>query len=78
MYYTFFLGSTGQSPGMMVFGLKVVNRRGDTIGYSLAFLRYVASLFSLLFLGMGIWWIPLDLNKQGWHDKLAQSVVIRV
>ncbi len=77
-YFTFFIGSSGQTPGMTVFGLKVVNKNGEVIGYSLAFLRHVTSLFSFLLFGMGIWWIPLDLNKQAWHDKLTQSVVIRV
>ncbi|MBZ0273336.1 RDD family protein [bacterium] len=77
-YFTFFVGSTGQTPGMMVFGLKVVNKSGGAIGYGLAFLRHVASLFSALCFGMGFISIPLDHNKQGWHDKITQSVVVRV
>jgi uncharacterized RDD family membrane protein YckC len=30
-----------------------------------------------LALGMGFFWIGLDKRKQGWHDKMANTVVIR-
>ncbi len=77
-YFTIFIGGAGQTPAMMLFGLKVVSKRGEVIGYNLAFLRHGLCLLSLLFLGLGFWGIPLNRNKQGWHDKLTQSVVIRV
>jgi uncharacterized RDD family membrane protein YckC len=75
-YFTLFIGGAGQTPGMMFFGLKVVSKRGELIGYNLAFLRHGLCLLSILFLGLGFWGIPLDRNRQGWHDKLTQSVVI--
>lgn len=38
--------------------------------------RYLASGLSALPLGLGFLWIVWDKRKQGWHDKLAGTVVI--
>ena len=32
---------------------------------------------STLPLGLGLIWVGIDPKKQGWHDKLAGTVVIR-
>lgn len=77
-YFTYFHASYGQTPGKRIFGLKVVDLQGGELGYSISFLRFVAGTFSFLFCFMGYFWIGLDLNKQGWHDKLAQTVVVRI
>jgi len=44
--------------------------KGQLIG------RYFAYYLSLLPLGLGFLWIAWDERKQGWHDKLAGTVVI--
>lgn len=77
-YITFFIGSSGQTPGMMVFGLKVVTDAGESVGYARAFVRMVASIFSLCFFGLGHIAVALDPDRQGWHDRLAQCVVVRL
>jgi uncharacterized RDD family membrane protein YckC len=28
-------------------------------------------------LGLGLIWVGIDPRKQGWHDKLANTVVVR-
>jgi uncharacterized RDD family membrane protein YckC len=38
--------------------------------------RYLAYIPSILCFGLGILWVALDKKKQGWHDKLAGTVVI--
>lgn len=40
-------------------------------------IRSLASYLSALPLFLGFIWIGLDTRKQGWHDKLAGTVVIR-
>ncbi|MCP4607418.1 MAG: RDD family protein [Planctomycetes bacterium] len=35
------------------------------------------SLIILWLFGMGIWWIGWDKKKQGWHDKIANTYVIK-
>lgn len=41
-------------------------------------IRYFGFLLSLFPLGLGYLWIAFDLRKQGFHDKLAGTVVVRV
>ena len=76
VYYTYFHGATGQTPGKMVCKLKVVNIKGETIGYPRAFLRWVGYIISSLVFCLGFLWVVWDKNKQGWHDKIARSYVI--
>lgn len=40
-------------------------------------IRYLGYYVSLIPLGLGFLWVAFDKRKQGWHDKLAGTVVIR-
>ena len=77
-YFTYFLGATGRTPGKMLLGLQVVYADGATISFGTAFLRSVGYLVSsLLFtIPIGFIWAAFDKRKQGWHDKIAGTVVI--
>jgi uncharacterized RDD family membrane protein YckC len=39
--------------------------------------RYLGYYVSTLVIGLGFLWIAFDARKQGWHDKIAGTVVIR-
>lgn len=77
-YYTLFLGSSGQTPGMMVFGLKVMSADGDGIGYGRAFIRLAATVPSVGMAGLGLLAIPFHADRQAWHDRIAQCIVVRL
>jgi uncharacterized RDD family membrane protein YckC len=66
------------SPGKMAIGAKIVDATtlgkpttGQMVG------RYFAYYLSIFGLMLGFFWIGIDPRKQGWHDKLAGTVVIR-
>jgi len=40
--------------------------------------RYFGYYISGIPLGLGIIWVAFDKRKQGWHDKLAGTVVVRM
>lgn len=40
--------------------------------------RYLGYFVSIFGLGLGFLWIAWDRRKQGWHDKLAGTVVVRM
>jgi len=40
-------------------------------------IRYLGYIPATLPLGLGLFWVGWDSRKQGWHDKLADTVVIR-
>lgn len=65
------------TPGKLLFDCEIVDAySGDTINFKQALLRYLGYLVSLLPLGLGFLWILWDKRKQGWHDKIAGTVVI--
>jgi len=66
------------TPGKMATKLKIVDARtGNKLTLSQAVIRYFAYIVSIVPLGLGFIWIGIDEKKQGWHDKLAGSVVIK-
>jgi uncharacterized RDD family membrane protein YckC len=77
-YFTYMHGAYGQTLGKRLLGIKALTTHGEELGYLTAFLRFVAACFAVGMLGMGVVWIALDPNKQGWHDKLARTVVVRL
>ena len=77
-YFTFFLGRTGQTPGKMLFGLKVLRKDGTEIDYAQAMIRTMGYYLNHLTLGIGFLWIAVDPRKQGFHDKIAGAVEIRL
>jgi uncharacterized RDD family membrane protein YckC len=66
------------TPGKMMLGLWIVDaQRGATLGLGQSVGRYLGYFVSTIPLFMGLVWVAFDPRKQGWHDKLAGTVVIR-
>ncbi|MDF2182512.1 RDD family protein [Neptuniibacter sp. CAU 1671] len=66
------------TPGKLLTGLKIVDANtGSRMHLRQAVIRYISYPLAMLPLGLGIFWILRDRKKQGWHDKLAGTVVIR-
>jgi uncharacterized RDD family membrane protein YckC len=66
------------TPGKMVFGARVVDAQsGAPMTTRQSIGRYLGYYVSLFGLGLGFAWVAFDARKQGWHDKLAGTVVIR-
>jgi uncharacterized RDD family membrane protein YckC len=67
-----------QTLGMMVLGLRVVrDADGRPPGLARSLLRYVGYWLSWVALFIGFIWVAFDSRKQGWHDKIAGTVVVR-
>jgi uncharacterized RDD family membrane protein YckC len=78
-YYIFFTGYNGQTPGKMALRIQVVRTNGTPMTYGRAFLREVVGKFvSALILGIGYIMAGFDRNKQGLHDRIAGTYVIRL
>jgi predicted Zn finger-like uncharacterized protein len=78
-YYVFFTGYCGQTPGKMAIRVKVIRTDGSDIGYGRAFLREVIGKFlSWILLGIGYLMVAFDARKQGLHDKIADTYVIKI
>ena len=71
----------GQSPGKIFAGIKIVRTNGIEIGFGRAMLReWIGKLISVLPLvvPLGFLWVMFDKENRGWHDKIADTKVIRV
>ena len=76
--YFVVLWAVGGTVGQRVLGLRVANAvTGANLGLGRAVLRYLGYLLSVAALFVGLVWAGIDARKQGWHDKIAGSVVLR-
>jgi uncharacterized RDD family membrane protein YckC len=76
----YFVGmwGTGATLGQRALGLHVVDQAsGASIGFGRAFVRYVGYVISVIPLFLGLIWAGFDPRKQGWHDKIAGTVVVK-
>ncbi|RLA67618.1 MAG: hypothetical protein DRQ78_02440 [Epsilonproteobacteria bacterium] len=66
------------TPGKMIIKAKIVDATSYAKPSTKQFIiRNIGYLISALPLGLGYFWIAWDKKKQGWHDKLAHTVVIK-
>ena len=69
--------SFGATPGKFLLGCQMVDARTlQRVTIRQAVLRYIGYLLSALPLGAGFLWVLVDKKRQGFHDKLARTVVI--
>jgi len=68
----------GATPGKMAISAEIVD--ADTLQkpsqrqFVIRYLGYFVSTMGLL---LGFAWVGFDARKQGWHDKMASTVVVR-
>jgi uncharacterized RDD family membrane protein YckC len=77
-YFTLYIGHSGQTPGKKLLRLKVIRASGEEVGFGLAFVRWIGQGISFLALGIGYLMIAFTRNKQGLHDKIAGTYVVRL
>jgi len=77
-YFTYFLGTRGQTPGKMICGLKVIRLDGSPVSYGQAAVRTLGYYLNHLTLCIGFLWVAFDPRKQGLHDKIAGTYEIRI
>ena len=77
-YYSYLEGSpSGQTIGKRAMNIRVIDfNTGGAIGPARALIRYLGRILSSIPCGLGYFWMLWDSEKQTWHDKIAQSVVV--
>ena len=76
-YFIYYWGM-GSTRGMRFFRLAVVDAQtGLPIGFGRAAIRYLGYVVSVIPCYIGLIWAAFDPKKQGWHDKIANSVVVQ-
>jgi uncharacterized RDD family membrane protein YckC len=82
IYFVYFWSAMspwpGQTAGMKILNLRVVRTDGSNLDLVQGLLRYVGLIVSFLVICIGVIWVAFDPNKQGWHDKIASTYVVKV
>ena len=77
MNFVVLAGSNGQTAGMRILGIRIIRIDGRPFTMGRAVLRHLAGYpLSMIFFFLGFLWILWDPRQQGWHDKLARTVVV--
>lgn len=77
IYTWFFLTrNNGQTPGKLLMRIRVIKTDGAPIGDAEAILRHFGMIVNYVSI-VGWVWVLIDHNRQGWHDKLAQTYVVK-
>ena len=79
-YFIYFEGGpTGQTIGKRTLGIRIIDmQQGGPIGYGRATVRYLVRIVSGIVFYLGYLWMLWDPEKQCWHDKAANDVVVPV
>ncbi len=78
-YYVIFTGHGGQTPGKMALRIKVIRCDGSEISYGRAAFREIPAKFlSGIILCIGYLMVAFDEQKQGLHDRMADTYVIKL
>ena len=66
------------TPGKMALKLTILDANtGQKPSTSQFIIRYLGYFVSTIPLCLGLIWVGIDKRKQGWHDKMAGTVVVR-
>ncbi|SKA27496.1 Uncharacterized membrane protein YckC, RDD family [Enhydrobacter aerosaccus] len=68
----------GATLGKMAVGLRVVTDRGERLSFANATGRYFAKFISAMLLCIGFIMVAFTDKKQGLHDMMARTLVIKV
>jgi len=75
-FYAWFWKKSGQTLGMRVWKIRIVDESGSIPDWASCYLRLVSALLSLLCFGLGYWW--RFFKPYTWHDRLSKTSIIDV
>ena len=76
VYVIFFWLLMDKTIGQALLGLRVVRVDGRALTLGPAVRRVIGMYLAILPLFLGFLWILIDDRRQGWHDKIADTVVV--
>ncbi|MBI3876261.1 MAG: RDD family protein [Verrucomicrobia bacterium] len=77
IYHLAMWTALGTTVGGMAMRLKIVRTDGRPIGFAVALVRALASVFSALALFVGFFWAGWSREKRSWHDYIAGTIVVK-
>jgi uncharacterized RDD family membrane protein YckC len=79
LYFTVAIGAWGRTIGKAMLGIKVVRRNGTRVSYARSLARCLLYLIQLeLIIGLTFLVIAFNSEKQGIHDMICDTGVVKV
>lgn len=75
-FYGWFWTHGGQTLGLKAWKLKVVSNGNAQVTWQQAFIRFIVSLLSWGFIGLGIAWALVDKQNRTWHDIASKTAIL--
>ncbi|MFC5473339.1 RDD family protein [Paraherbaspirillum soli] len=78
LFYIAFWSKKQATPGKMAISATIVDdKTGGPPTLTQYIVRYLGYIVATIPFGLGLVWVGFDKKKQGWHDKMAGTVVVR-
>ena len=79
-YFICFWARKGETPGMMALKIRMVHADGTNLkwDWGQALLRFLGYILCWITLGLLFLWVAFDGRKQGVHDKIADTYVVKL
>ncbi|MEH6471900.1 MAG: RDD family protein [Halopseudomonas sp.] len=78
LFFMVFWTRSGQTLGMLAWGIRIQTLDGQAISGLQALLRFFCAGLSLVCLGTGYWWMLFDKQQRTWHDRYSDSQVVQL
>lgn len=77
-YHLVFWGWRGTTLGGIICSLRIIRTSPAPLRFVDAVVRGLSSIFSVVALGIGYFWMISDPEHQTWHDKIAGTLVVKL
>ncbi len=78
VYFVALTAASGATLGKMALGMRVVGADGGKVGFGAVVMREtVGKIASALVVMLGFIWILFDDRRQGWHDRIGKTFVVK-
>ena len=73
LFNFYFWRFKGQTLGMQVWKIRVMDEQGDIVSAKQACLRFVAATITIVFFGIGLWWSLFTRDRRTLYDQLSKT-----
>ena len=76
LFFIVFWTHGGQTLGMKTWKMKLLQKNGEAVTWTLAFIRFISAAVAWAAAGVGFLWSLIDPEKRTWHDIASNCVLI--
>jgi uncharacterized RDD family membrane protein YckC len=78
VYFVVCWATAGQTVGKLSMSIKIIRTDSSPVDLRAAFIRFLGSLLCMATLGIGFIFVAFDSRKQGLHDRIADTYVVKL